>query len=127
MRENTRHVPETVERFLDSTLDSVDQAEELASGLAGRAGEADDAFRVQGTKPGTKGRGLLSLCAGIEDEACLHPASRYTHGCGTNGHGQNAGDLFDFGHLLRGESEVHAFGGEPGLAGHAQFGVQHLD
>ena len=47
MRENTRHVPETVERFLDSTLDSVDQAEELASGAAGRAGfDEDDLLRI---------------------------------------------------------------------------------
>jgi serine/threonine-protein kinase RsbW len=47
MRENTRHVPETVERFLDSTLDSVDQAEELASGAAGRAGfDEDDLMRI---------------------------------------------------------------------------------
>jgi serine/threonine-protein kinase RsbW len=42
MRENARHVPETLERFLDSTLDSVDQAEELASAAAGRAGFDDD-------------------------------------------------------------------------------------
>ena len=47
MRENTRHVPETVERFLDSTLDSVDQAEELASGAAGRAGfDEEDLMRI---------------------------------------------------------------------------------
>jgi serine/threonine-protein kinase RsbW len=47
MRENTRHEPETVERFLDSTLDSVDQAEELASGAAGRAGfDEDDLMRI---------------------------------------------------------------------------------
>jgi serine/threonine-protein kinase RsbW len=47
MRENARHVPETVERFLDSTLDSVDQAEELASGAAGRAGfDEDDLMRI---------------------------------------------------------------------------------
>jgi serine/threonine-protein kinase RsbW len=47
MRENTRHVPETLERFLDSTLDSVDQAEELASGAAGRAGfDEDDLMRI---------------------------------------------------------------------------------
>ena len=47
MRENTRHVPETVERFLDSTLDSVDQAEELASGAAGRAGfDEEDLLRI---------------------------------------------------------------------------------
>ena len=47
MRENARHVPETVERFLDSTLDSVDQAEELASGAAGRAGfDEEDLLRI---------------------------------------------------------------------------------
>jgi serine/threonine-protein kinase RsbW len=47
MRENARHVPETVERFLDSTLDSVDQAEELASAAAGRAGfEEDDLMKI---------------------------------------------------------------------------------
>lgn len=47
MRENARHLPETVERFLDSTLDSVDQAEELASGAAGRAGfDEDDLMRI---------------------------------------------------------------------------------
>jgi serine/threonine-protein kinase RsbW len=42
MGENTRHVSETVERFLDSTLDSVDSAEELAVGAAQRAGFGDD-------------------------------------------------------------------------------------
>jgi len=42
MRENKHHVPETVERSLDSTLDSVDSAEELALGLAERAGFGDD-------------------------------------------------------------------------------------
>jgi len=42
MRENARHVPETMERFLDSTLDSVDQAEELASAAATRAGFGED-------------------------------------------------------------------------------------
>lgn len=42
MRENKHHVPETVERFLDSTLDSVDSAEELALGVAQRAGFDDD-------------------------------------------------------------------------------------
>src|SRR5260370_38003306 len=41
MREN-KQVPETVERFLDSTLDSVDSAEELAVGVAQRAGFDDD-------------------------------------------------------------------------------------
>jgi serine/threonine-protein kinase RsbW len=44
MRENKHHVPETVERFLDSTLESVDSAEELAVGMAQRAGFDDDAL-----------------------------------------------------------------------------------
>lgn len=38
MAENSPSVRETVERSLDSTLESVDSAEELASGLAARAG-----------------------------------------------------------------------------------------
>jgi serine/threonine-protein kinase RsbW len=42
MRENSPHVPETVERSLDSTLESVDSAEELALGAARRAGFDDD-------------------------------------------------------------------------------------
>jgi serine/threonine-protein kinase RsbW len=42
MREDTRHVPETVERLLDSTLDSVDQAEELTAAAAQRAGFDED-------------------------------------------------------------------------------------
>ncbi|MBZ5582945.1 MAG: ATP-binding protein [Acidobacteriia bacterium] len=42
MRENSRRASETVERFLDSTLDSVDSAEELAVGVAQRAGFDDD-------------------------------------------------------------------------------------
>jgi serine/threonine-protein kinase RsbW len=42
MRENSRHVPETLERSLDSTLDSVDSAEELALSVAQRAGFDDD-------------------------------------------------------------------------------------
>lgn len=42
MRENKQHVPETVERSLDSTLESVDSAEALALGLAERAGFGDD-------------------------------------------------------------------------------------
>jgi len=47
MRENKRHVPETVERFLDSTLDSVDNAEELAVSAAQRAGfEDDDVMKI---------------------------------------------------------------------------------
>jgi serine/threonine-protein kinase RsbW len=47
MREDTRHVKETVERMLESTLDSVDQAEELASGAAQRAGfDEDDLMKI---------------------------------------------------------------------------------
>ena len=42
MREDTRQTPETVERFLDSTLGSVDSAEELAVGAARRAGFGED-------------------------------------------------------------------------------------
>jgi len=42
MRENKHHVPETVERSLDSTLESVDSAEELALGMAERAGFGDE-------------------------------------------------------------------------------------
>jgi serine/threonine-protein kinase RsbW len=47
MRENARHEPETVERLLDSTLESVDSAEELAVGLAQRAGfDEDDLMKI---------------------------------------------------------------------------------
>jgi serine/threonine-protein kinase RsbW len=47
MGENSRHVSETVERFLDSTLDSVDSAEELAVGAAQRAGfDEDDLMKI---------------------------------------------------------------------------------
>jgi serine/threonine-protein kinase RsbW len=47
MRDNPRHVPETLERLLDSTLDSVDQAEELASAAASRAGfDEDDLMKI---------------------------------------------------------------------------------
>jgi serine/threonine-protein kinase RsbW len=47
MRENQQHVPETVERSLDSTLDSVDSAEELALGMAQRAGfDEDDLMKI---------------------------------------------------------------------------------
>src|SRR6476620_646805 len=47
MRENKHHVPETVERSLDSTLESVDSAEELALGVAERAGlDDDDLMRI---------------------------------------------------------------------------------
>lgn len=42
MRENQRQLPESVERSLDSTLDSVDSAEEIALGLAERAGFGDE-------------------------------------------------------------------------------------
>ncbi len=42
MRDNMHHVPETVERFLASTLESVDSAEELAVGVAQRAGFDED-------------------------------------------------------------------------------------
>jgi serine/threonine-protein kinase RsbW len=42
MRENRNHAPETLERSLDSTLESVDSAEELATGVAQRAGFDDD-------------------------------------------------------------------------------------
>src|SRR5437588_957571 len=47
MREKARHVPETVERFLESTLESVDNAEELAVGVAQRAGfDEDDLMKI---------------------------------------------------------------------------------
>src|ERR1041385_31494 len=47
MRENKHHAPETVERFLDSTLESVDSAEELAVGVAQRAGfDEDDLMKI---------------------------------------------------------------------------------
>lgn len=47
MRENQHHVPETVERLLDSTLESVDSAEELAVGMAERAGfDEDDLMKI---------------------------------------------------------------------------------
>lgn len=42
MPENASHTPEAVERLMDSTLDSVDSAEELAVGMAERAGIAED-------------------------------------------------------------------------------------
>lgn len=42
MRDPSRHVPETRELFLDSTLESVDSAEELTVGVAEKAGFADD-------------------------------------------------------------------------------------
>jgi serine/threonine-protein kinase RsbW len=47
MRENKRPARETVERFLDSTLESVDSAEEIAVGVARRAGfEEDDLIKI---------------------------------------------------------------------------------
>jgi len=47
MREESRQTPETVERFLDSTLGSVDSAEELAVGVAQRAGfDEDDVMKI---------------------------------------------------------------------------------
>jgi serine/threonine-protein kinase RsbW len=47
MRENKHHVPETVERLLDSTLESVESAEELALSVAQRAGfDDDDLMRI---------------------------------------------------------------------------------
>jgi len=42
MSNQWRHEAETVERFLDSTLESVDHAEEIAVGLAKRAGFGED-------------------------------------------------------------------------------------
>src|SRR5689334_24686176 len=46
MREH-QQTPETVERFLDSTLDSVDNAEELAVGVAQRAGfDEEDLMKI---------------------------------------------------------------------------------
>jgi serine/threonine-protein kinase RsbW len=42
MPENASHTPETVERLMDSTLESVDTAEELTVGLAERAGVDED-------------------------------------------------------------------------------------
>jgi serine/threonine-protein kinase RsbW len=47
MRDPARNELETVERFLDSTLASVDHAEEIAVGVAQRAGfEEDDLLRI---------------------------------------------------------------------------------
>ena len=47
MRENKHRGPETVERFLDSTLESVDSAEELALAVAERAGfDEDDLMKI---------------------------------------------------------------------------------
>jgi serine/threonine-protein kinase RsbW len=47
MRDQSRHEAEIVERFLDSTLASVDNAEEIAVGVAQRAGfEEDDLMKI---------------------------------------------------------------------------------
>jgi len=47
MLDNKHHVPEIVERFLESTLESVDSAEELAVGLAQRVGfDEDDLMKI---------------------------------------------------------------------------------
>jgi serine/threonine-protein kinase RsbW len=47
MRDNSHHVSESVERLLDSTLDSVDSAEELAVSMAQRAGfDDEDLMRI---------------------------------------------------------------------------------
>jgi serine/threonine-protein kinase RsbW len=47
MRDNKRHPPETEERFLESTLESVDSAEQLATGMAERAGfDEDDLMKI---------------------------------------------------------------------------------
>jgi serine/threonine-protein kinase RsbW len=47
MQENKHRAPETVERSLESTLESVDSAEELALGLAQKAGfDEDDLMKI---------------------------------------------------------------------------------
>src|SRR5271165_4061093 len=47
MWENRNHAPETLERSLDSTLESVDSAEELALSVAQRAGfDEDDLMKI---------------------------------------------------------------------------------
>jgi serine/threonine-protein kinase RsbW len=47
MPENASHTPETVERLMDSTLDSVDHAEELAVKMAESAGvDEDDLMKI---------------------------------------------------------------------------------
>jgi serine/threonine-protein kinase RsbW len=47
MQEDARFSPEAVEQFLDSTLESVDSAEELAVGMAQRAGlDEDDLMKI---------------------------------------------------------------------------------
>jgi serine/threonine-protein kinase RsbW len=42
MPENASHTPEAVQRLMDSTLESVDSAEELAVGMAERAGVSEE-------------------------------------------------------------------------------------
>jgi serine/threonine-protein kinase RsbW len=42
MSENSKVIPEAVERLLESTLDSVDSAEEIAVGVAQRAGLGEE-------------------------------------------------------------------------------------
>jgi serine/threonine-protein kinase RsbW len=42
MAENSKAAPEAVERYLESTLESVDNAEELAVGVAQRAGLGEE-------------------------------------------------------------------------------------
>ena len=47
MRDPARHESETIERFLESTLASVDHAEEIAVGIAQRAGfDEDDLLKI---------------------------------------------------------------------------------
>jgi len=47
MRDNQRRLTETFERSLDSTLESVDSAEEIAVGVAQRAGfDEDDLMKI---------------------------------------------------------------------------------
>jgi len=47
MRDNKNHAPETLERSLDSTLESVDSAEELTLSVAQRAGfDEDDLMKI---------------------------------------------------------------------------------
>ncbi len=47
MQENANRTPESVERLMDSTLESVDSAEELTVGMAERAGlDEDDVMKI---------------------------------------------------------------------------------
>ena len=47
MRDNKSHEPETRELFLDSTLEAVDSAEQLAVGMAEKAGfDEDDLMKI---------------------------------------------------------------------------------